>query len=97
MLDSSRKAKRLADTPGGSFLIMANSGSSRPADYILHGRVALREVEVEGGTTGSGLQTIQPFCGLIAPRPRDAAWSVASLFCGGELDATRDNEDLEWR
>ena len=77
--------------------MMANSGSSRPADYILHARVALPEAEVEGGTTGSGLQTIQPYFGLIASRPRDAAGSGASHSCGGEWDAIRDNEDLEWR
>jgi hypothetical protein len=83
--------------------MMANSGSSRPAHYILHARVALAEVEVEGGTTGPGfqtiqrLQTIQPSCRLIASRPRDAAWSVASHSCDGELDAMRDSEDLEWR
>ena len=78
--------------------MMANSGSSRPADYILYARVALPEGgKVEGGTTGSGLQAIQPYCGLIASRPRVAAWSVASHACGGELDTIRDNEDLEWR
>jgi hypothetical protein len=103
MLDSSQKTKPLADTPGGSFLTVANSGSSRPAHYILHARVALAEVEGEGGTTGPGLQTIQRLqtiqtdCGLIASRPNDAAWSVASRSCGGELDAIRDNKDLEWR
>jgi len=77
--------------------MMANSGSSRPADYILHARVALPEAEVEDGTTGSRLQRIQTYCGLITSRPRDVAGSGASHSCGGELDAIRDNEDLEWR
>jgi hypothetical protein len=84
---SSRKAKPLADTPGGSFFFMANSGSSRPADLTLYARVALPEVEVRVEPPDLDYKRFNRIADDRISAKGPCFGEVASHCCGGELDA----------